>query len=107
MDKLQAIKDVIHRIKYDPDFEDYKGILEDLQIDWLIGQYYEYQRFIQVNKEANHNTVEMIKRLNIELAALEEAEPKVLKAKGGKPTKIAYNGSEYIRLHPTTAKGVR
>ncbi|AUO14764.1 hypothetical protein [Priestia megaterium] len=106
-EKIQAIKDMVHSYKYDPDFEETKGSLEDLQIDWLIAQLKEAER-IQISME--QKLVENGKRimgLIEEKAILEDSLPTVLKVKGGKPTKIAYNGSEYTRVHPMTAKGVR
>lgn len=101
MDKLKQIQEVIHRYKYDPDFEEAKGILEDLQIDWLIAQLKEAER-IQISME--QKLVENGKRimgLIEENAVLEGSLPIVLKEKSGYLTKLAYKGNEYTIIHPT------
>lgn len=86
-EKIQAIKDMVHSYKYDPDFEETKGSLEDLQIDWLI-------------KELQ-TTIEVKDTLADALKGAFERLPKELKVKSGYVTKIAYKGNEYTIIHPT------
>lgn len=87
MDKLQQIQEVIHRYKYDPDFEEAKGSLEDLQVEWLVKQCQTLKEQLDIALNDYHSVC--------------EESPKHLKVKSGYITKIAYMGNEYTIIHPT------
>lgn len=86
-EKIQGIKDMVHSYKYDPDFEEAKGSLEDLQVEWLVKQ-------LEATIEARDILADSLKDAFNRL-------PKELKVKSGYVTKIAYKGNEYTIIHPT------